>query len=88
MTQSHVGNPLYVAAARRGLAEMFASNNGVAPTHLHFISEGNMLRGGRVGQTIYVIGEIGRSVAEEIHLRVQYRGAKVVYVDVWDKIHA
>lgn len=77
---------LYVAASSVELARRFAKTNGVAPANVHFITPGDPPRERRSGMTIYVVGEIGGVVAAEIHLLVLQRGARVRYVDVFDKI--
>ncbi len=86
MTQLRIGNPIYVAAERFSVIRDFIDANNVAPVDVRPITQANALRAVPHGIEIWVLGEVGSSIAQEISFLVERRGATVRYAGKFDII--
>lgn len=86
MTELKAGKPFYVASERMQLVRLFASANQVPFDDVRPLQTAHSFRGHPHGIEVWVLGEIGRDMAEELHYLTVTKGATIKYADCFDVI--
>lgn len=84
MTQSPNKKHLYVASERFSQIRSFAETNSVAAGDIRPITQANALGDVPMGIEIWVVGEVGREIAQELSFLTQVKGARIRYADQFD----
>lgn len=75
-------NLFCVASEDLKLAEHFCQVNGVPVEDLFWLGQRFRIRGRNDISVIWVVGEIGNALAEEVHLHRVYLGVTVKYAEL------